>query len=397
LTLDIARERAASLGLKGAAFAWRTIRGQECSGYWPAGIAAFHVNADIADAVLRYWAASDDDAFSSGPGLELLIETARLWRSLGHHDASGRFRIDGVTGPDEYSAIADNNVYTNLMAERNLRAAFDAVERQPRRAAELGVDAEEAAAWRDAAKAMFVPYDSELAVHPQAETFTQHEVWNFDATTPEQYPLLLHFPYFDLYRKQVTKQADLVLALHLRGDAFDDEQKARDFAYYERLTVRDSSLSACTQAVIAAEVGHLELAYDYLSEAALIDLDDLQHNTRDGLHIASLAGTWIGAVAGFGGMRDHDGVLSFSPRLPQALSGLKFRLSFRGRRLLVDVEHKRVTYSLLEGDSLEIVHHGRRATVKARTPLKRSIPAAPVRDAPSQPPGRAPLRRRAAP
>jgi alpha,alpha-trehalose phosphorylase len=397
LTLDIARERAASLGLKGAAFAWRTIRGQECSGYWPAGIAAFHVNADIADAVLRYWAASDDDAFSSGPGLELLIETARLWRSLGHHDASGRFRIDGVTGPDEYSAIADNNVYTNLMAERNLRAAFDAVERQPRRAAELGVDAEEAAAWRDAAKAMFVPYDSELAVHPQAETFTQHEVWNFNATTPEEYPLLLHFPYFDLYRKQVTKQADLVLALHLRGDAFDDEQKARDFAYYERLTVRDSSLSACTQAVIAAEVGHLELAYDYLSEAALIDLDDLQHNTRDGLHIASLAGTWIGAVAGFGGMRDHDGVLSFSPRLPQALSGLKFRLSFRGRRLLVDVEHKRVTYSLLEGYSLEIVHHGRRATVKARTPLKRSIPAAPVRDAPSQPPGRAPLRRRAAP
>jgi len=313
---------------------------------------------------------------------------------LGHHDASWHFRIDGVTGPDEYSAIADNNLYTNLMAERNLREAFDAVERHPERAAQLGVDAEEAAGWRDAAKAMLVPYDSELGVHPQAEEFTQHDVWDFAGTASEQYPLLLHFPYFDLYRKQVVKQADLVLALHLRGDAFGDEQKARDFAYYERLTVRDSSLSASTQAVVAAEVGHLELAYDYLCEAALIDLDDLQHNTRDGLHIASLAGTWIGAVAGFGGMRDHDGTLSFAPRLPQALTRLAFRLCVRGRRLLVEVGHEQATYSLLEGSSLDIVHHGKRATVRAHARLRRSIPEPPARETPSQPPGRAPQRRR---
>jgi alpha,alpha-trehalose phosphorylase len=394
LTLGLAQERARSFGLKGAAFPWRTIRGQECSGYWPAGIAAFHVNADIADAVVRYQRASGNEEFSSSAGLELLVETARLWRSLGHHDASGRFRIDGVTGPDEYSAIADNNVYTNLMAERNLREAADAVERHPQRAAEMGVDTEEAAGWRDAAQAMLVPYDSELGVHAQAEAFTDHKVWDFAGTAPEQYPLLLHFPYFDLYRKQVVKQADLVLALHLRGDAFGDEEKARDFAYYERLTVRDSSLSASTQAVIAAEVGHLELAYDYLSEAALIDLDDLQHNTRDGLHIASLAGTWIGAVAGFGGMRDHDGVLSFAPRLPQALTRLAFRLCLGGRRLQVEVRHGQATYSLLEGSSLEIVHHGKRATVQAHAPLKRSIPAPPVREIPSQPTGRAPQRRR---
>ena len=394
LTLDPARERARSLGLDGAAFPWRTIRGQECSGYWPAGTAAFHINADIADAVLRYQAASDDDeSFASGAGLELLIETARMWRSLGHHDDAGRFRIDGVTGPDEYSAIADNNVYTNLMAERNLRAAADAVQSHRERAGELGIDDEEVAGWRDAADAMLVPYDEKLEVHPQAEAFTDHEIWDFDATTPEQYPLLLHFPYFDLYRKQVIKQADLVLALYLRGDAFSDEQKARNFAYYERLTVRDSSLSACTQAVIAAEAGHLELAYDYLSEAALIDLDDLQHDTRDGLHIASLAGTWIGAVAGFGGMRDHGGVLSFAPRLPQALARIAFRLCFRGRRLLVEVENKRATYSLIQGPSLKIVHHGKQAMVNAQRPLTRSIPAPPARETPSQPHGRAPQRR----
>jgi alpha,alpha-trehalose phosphorylase len=397
LTLELARERAASLGLAGAAFAWRTIRGQECSGYWPAGTAAFHVNADVADAVVRYQVVAGDEEFAGSVGLELLVETARLWRSLGHHDAAGRFRIDGVTGPDEYSAIADNNVYTNLMAERNLREAFDAAQRHPKRAAELGVDDEEAAGWRDAAQAMLIPYDKELGVHAQAESFTEHAIWDFDGTGAEQYPLLVHFPYFDLYRKQVVKQADLVLALHLRGDAFSDEEKARNFAYYEPLTVRDSSLSACTQAVVAAEVGHLELAYDYLSEAALIDLDDLEHNTRDGLHIASLAGTWIGAVAGFGGMRDHDRILSFTPRLPQALTRLTFRLCLRGRRLLVEVGHDQTTYSLLQGSSLEIVHHGDKVTVDAQRPVTRPIPPPRARETPSQPPGRAPERRRPAP
>jgi len=295
-----------------------------------------------------------------------------------------------VTGPDEYSALADNNVYTNLMAQRNLRAAADAAERDPERAVELDVDNEEAAGWRDAAQAMLIPYDAALGVHPQAEAFTEHAVWDFDATAPEQYPLLLHFPYFELYRKQVVKQADLVLAMHLRGDAFSEEQKARNFAYYEQLTVRDSSLSACTQAVLAAEVGHLDLAYAYLSEAALMDLDDLEHNTRDGVHIASLAGTWIAAVAGLGGMRDHDGALSFAPRLPAALTRLAFRLSFGGRRLRVEVRHREARYALLEGAALEIEHHGKRALVEAERPLVRSIPHGPRREAPQQPPGRAP-------
>ena len=392
-TLDLARSRAQVLGLDGAAFPWRTIRGQECSGYWPAGTAAFHINADIADAVLRYRAATGDDAFDRDVGLELLVETARMWRSLGHHDARGRFRIDGVTGPDEYSAVADNNVYTNLMAERNMRAAADAVERHPDRARELGVDREQAAGWRDAAQAMLVPYDDALGVHPQAEGFTEHARWDFAGTTAEQYPLLLHFPYFDLYRKQVVKQADLVLALYLRGDAFSLEQKARDFGYYEALTVRDSSLSSFVQAVIAAEVGHLELAYDYFAEAALLDLGDLHHNTRDGIHLASLAGAWIAAVAGFGGMRDHDGSLSFTPRLPPRLGRLAFRLGFSGRLIKVEVEPDHARYTLVEGEALSISHHGGAVTIDPDEPLTCSIPPPPERPAPRQPEGRAPARR----
>jgi alpha,alpha-trehalose phosphorylase len=393
-TLDSAHARAKILGLDGAAFPWRTINGEESSGYWPASTAAFHINADIADAVVRYRSATGNDAFEREVGLELLVETARLWRSLGHHDARGRFRIDGVTGPDEYSAIADNNVYTNLMAQRNLLAAADAVERHPDCARKLGIGSEEAAGWRDAARAMLVPYDEALEVHSQAEEFTEHAVWDFAHTGPEQYPLLLHFPYFDLYRKQVVKQADLVLALYLRGDAFSPEAKTRDFEYYEGLTVRDSSLSAFVQAVVAAEVGHLELAYDYFGEAALLDLDDLHHNTRDGVHLASLAGAWIAAVAGFGGMRDHEGFLAFAPQLPQWLSRLTFRLLFRGRRIQVAVDHRQARYALFQGASLEVTHHGATITLVPDEPVTRSIPKLPTRKVPPQPPGRAPARRR---
>ena len=392
-TLDLARARATQLGLAGAAFPWRTIRGHECSGYWPAGTAAFHVSGDVADAVVRYQAATGDEHFERVTGLELLVETARLWRSLGHYDPQGRFRIDGVTGPDEYSAVADNNVYTNLVAEQNLRAAADAVARHPRHAAAFGADYEEAASWRDAARDIVVPWDAALGVHPQAEGFTSHRVWDFEATRPDQYPLLLHFPYFDLYRKQVVKQADLVLALHVRGDAFTDEEKARNFAYYERLTVRDSSLSAPTQAVVAAEVGHLELAYDYFAEAALMDLHDLEGTTRDGVHVACQAGAWSAVAAGFGGMRDHGGKLTFAPRLPSRLVRLVFTVRFRGRTLSVVATRGTATYELRDGEPLEIAHHGAAFVVSGDRPVSYPIPAPPALPEPTQPQGRAPARR----
>jgi alpha,alpha-trehalose phosphorylase len=392
--LDLARERARVIGRAGAAFPWRTIRGQECSGYWPAGTAAFHVSAAVADAARRYsWATGDRD-FEREVGLELLVETARLWRSLGHHDAHGAFRIDGVTGPDEYTAITDNNVYTNLMAARNLLEAAEASARNPDQAAELGVDEEEMASWRDAAARMSVPYDEELGVHPQCEGFTQRRHWDFENTRPEQYPLLMNFPYYELYRSQVVKQADLVLALYLCGDRFEDEQKARDFNYYEAITVRDSSLSASTQAIVAAEVGHLELAYDYFGETALIDLRDLAENTRDGMHIAALGATWLVAVAGFGGMRDHDERLSFAPRLPSRLTRLAFRVAFRGRCVRVEVGQNDARYELLgEGEPLELLHHGEPFEIEPGHPQTQPVPRPPNRPAPKQPAGCEPRRR----
>ncbi|HEX4752824.1 MAG TPA: glycosyl hydrolase family 65 protein [Solirubrobacterales bacterium] len=394
-TIEKARERAKVLCLEGAAFPWRTISGAECGAYWPAGTAAFHINADIAAAVCRYCDINIDEDFEREVGLTLLVETARLWRSLGHHDAHGAFRIDGVTGPDEYSAVADNNVYTNLLAQKNLRAAADFAERYGDAADDLGVDHEELASWRDAAEAMTIPYDEELGVHPQSESFTEHARWDFEGTEEDDYPLLLHYPYFDLYRKQVVKQADLVMAMVARSDAFTAEEKARNFAYYEPLTVRDSSLSACMQAVMAAETGHLELAYDYLGEAALMDLDDLEHNSRDGLHIASLAGTWIATVCGFGGLRDMDGMLRFSPRLPERLDRICFRLGFRGRRLMVEVTGTGTNYSLLDGDPVTLRHFDEEVELgpdglSFGPPSPPEPPPEPVH----QPPGRAPERRR---
>jgi alpha,alpha-trehalose phosphorylase len=390
-TLGKAKDRARQLGLEGAAFPWRTIAGEECSSYWPAGTAAFHVNADIANAAARYWGSTADEAFAQEHGIELLVETARMWRSLGHHDSTGAFRIDGVTGPDEYSAVADNNIYTNLCAQKNLVDAATASEDFPEIARKLGVDTEETASWRDAAMAMTLPYDEDLGVHQQSQDYTHHAVWDFENTPPDAYPLFLHYPYFDLYSKQVVKQADLVLALYLRGDAFTAEQKARDFAYYEPITVRDSSLSACTQAVIAAEVGHLDLAFDYMTEAALMDLDDLEHNAKDGIHIASLAGAWVAAVAGFGGMRDHWGRLSFTPRLPNQLTRLRFRLLFRHRVIEVVVTHRSATYSLRSGNPLEISHHGEELEVTTEKPVERTIPAIDPGRTPKQPAHRGPL------
>lgn len=392
--LGLARDRARQLGLRGALFPWRTIHGEECSGYWPAGTAALHVNADIARAVQLYVDVTLDEEFDRAEGLELLVETARLWASHGYHDADGRFRIDGVTGPDEYSALEDNNAYTNLLARDNLRWAADSAERHPAAAERLGVDAEEVAAWRRAAHEMTLPFDERLGVHQQSQGFTERERWDFAATAPDAYPLFLHHHYLEIYRRQVVKQADLVMAMFTCPDAFTDDQKRRNFEYYEELTVRDSSLSACMQGIIAAEVGHVELAFDYLCEAAFTDLDDLNGDSRDGLHMASLAGALLAAAAGFGGLRRTREGLSFRPRLPRALTRLAMPLMFRGRRLFVEVLPHEARYSLDPGDApLELLHWGERVTVEGTA--ARPIPPAPDLPPPRQPHGRAPRPRRA--
>jgi trehalose/maltose hydrolase-like predicted phosphorylase len=336
-----------------------------------------------------------DDALEADGGMDVLVETARLWVSLGHHDRHGGWHVDGVTGPDEYSALADDNVFTNLMAARNLTVAAAATERHPEAADRLGVTAEEAETWRAAAEAVHVPYDERIGVHPQSDLFTRYREWDFEGYR-DKYPLLMHAPYVTLYRSQVVKQADLVLAMQRFGDRFTLEQKARNFDYYERRTVRDSSLSACTQAVLAAEVGQLELAHDYTYEAALMDIADLHRNTGDGLHVASLAGAWTALVAGFGGLRERDGVLTFDPALPAELSRLAFTVQWHGRRVRVEVRRSKVTYSL-DGEGpgeLTLRHAGEELRLTTNDPVTKTVaPRKALLPRPAQPVGREPTPR----
>jgi trehalose/maltose hydrolase-like predicted phosphorylase len=315
--------------------------------------------------------------------------------SLGHHDRHGAWHLDGVTGPDEYTAIVRDNVFTNLMAAHNLVTAADACVRDPDEAGQLGVTTEEMACWRDAAAAVNIPYDEGLGVHQQCEGFTTFAEWDFE--TNATYPLLMHEAYVRLYPAQVIKQADLVLAMQWQSHAFTSDQKARNVDYYERRMVRDSSLSACTQAVMCAEVGHMELAHDYAYEAGLIDLRDLHSNTRDGLHMASLAGAWTALVGGFGGLRDDEGILSLDPQLPDGIARLRFRLRWRGFRVTVDANHSDVTYTLRDGPGTELTirHAGEDIELNADSPTTIEVrPRKPLLPPPPQPPGREPLHRR---
>jgi len=394
-TLDLARQRAETLGFRGAAFPWRTIHGEECSGYWPAGTAAVHVTADIANALDRYTAITGDKSVEVDGGVELLAETARFWISAGHFGHDDKWHVSGVTGPDEYTALVDDNIFTNLAAAHALSRAADAARRYPDLAAQLDIADAEVEQWAAAAAAVFLPYDSTLQVHEQNAGFTMLPEWDFEGTQ-DKYPLMLHAPYFDIYRKQVIKQADLELAMVTFGRYFDEAEMARNVDYYEQRTVRDSSLSAGIQSVICARVGHLELAHDYAYEAALIDLQDLHQNSRDGLHIASLAGAWLALVAGFGGLRDDNAQLCFDPQLPPDLNCMSFTLRWHGLRLRVDITPDAATYTLRDGPDARLTfrHGTEEITLRTGEPVRRPIAnRTPALPEPTQPVGREPARR----
>ncbi|MBB3083988.1 glycoside hydrolase family 65 protein [Geodermatophilus sabuli] len=389
-TLDHARERAGTLGLAGAAFPWRTISGPELSAYWPASTAAMHVNADISRAFRLHQNATGEDLDSVG-GLEVLVETARLWMSMGHEDAAGGWHLFGMTGPDEYTGVVDDNVFTNLMARRNLRWAADACRRHQARARELGVDHTETAAWRSAADAVHVPWDEGLRVHPMNENFTTYREWRFEDKR-EDYPVQEHQHYAKFYRRQVLKQADLVQALWWCRDDFTDEEVARDLDYYEARTVRDSSLSAAVQAVVCAQAQHPDLALRYLRECALVDLRDVQGDTAKGLHLASIGGAWLALVAGLGGMREDHEDLEIAPLLPSSLTRTAYHLTWRGRLLRVETTREGTTVTLLRGEGpVTVVVDGAPLPVTAAAPVSVPLRApTPLLDEPRQPAGREP-------
>lgn len=354
--LPAARRRARAMSVKGALYPWRTISGEEASAYYPAGTAQYHINADVAYALLRYAAVTGDEEFLAGPGSEILIETARMWRSLGFFSPNtGRFHIHSVTGPDEYSAVVNDNYYTNAMAQLNLEAAADAAERRPEL---LGVTREEISSWREAARSMAFPRDERLGVNAQDAEFLSRQRWDLSATPREKRPLLLHYHPLVIYRHQVLKQPDLVLAHYLLSGRFSAEEKRRDFEYYDPLTTGDSTLSAGVQAIMAAEVGLERRAFRLFRRLLFTDLADLHANTADGIHVAAMGSTWLAAVAGFAGLRDDGGRLRFDPRPPAALSGVRFKLRWRGSRLSVALRRGSLELKLLEGPAVKLMVRG---------------------------------------
>ncbi|HZD44945.1 MAG TPA: glycosyl hydrolase family 65 protein, partial [Acidobacteriaceae bacterium] len=361
--LPQARARARQLGHRGAMFPWRTISGEEASAYYAAGTAQYHINADIMYALRKYVQATGDEAFLRDCGAEMLVETARLWLDLGFYsDAKGgKFCINSVTGPDEYNTVVNNNAYTNLMARENLRYAAQTV--QSLRATDPDaydalvdrtlLEPSELEGWIRAAESMYVPYNEKLNIIPQDDSFLDREPWDFRNTPVEHYPLLLFYHPLNIYRKQVIKQADVVLAMFLLGNAFSVEAKKRNFEFYDPLTTGDSSLSSCVEAIIAAQVGDTEKAIRYGMAALLMDLADVGGNVKDGCHIASMGGTWMMLTYGLGGMRDDDGILSFWPRrAPEDNAILRFPVTYRGQVLDVEISVEKVEYTLREGNSL---------------------------------------------
>jgi len=367
--LPFARERAREMGHPiGALYPWRTINGREASAYYPAGTAQVHINADIAFAVKRYFEATGDKDFLFDMGAEIVCETARLYLDLGFYNENkgGKFCINEVTGPDEYNALVDNNAYTNLMAATNMAFAAEvldlmrsgAADKYEALAGKIGLGENEAQQWRRAAENIYVPQDEETGLIWQDDGFMDRKPWPLDSIPKENFPLLLHYHPLVIYRHQVCKQADTVLAMLLLADRFTKKEKEIAFRFYDSVTTHDSSLSMAAFSAVASRIGDQEKAYDYFSETARLDLDDTHGNTRDGLHMANMAGTWVCVASGFAGMRVTGDAVSFDPILPERLKGYGLRIWAHGRLIELRVNGDGVHYRLVEGDPITIIDRG---------------------------------------
>ncbi|MCS6712272.1 glycoside hydrolase family 65 protein [Brachybacterium sp. EF45031] len=390
MLLPKARERARELAQRGALFPWRTINGEEASAYYAAGTAQYHIDADVAYAFATYADVTGDVGFHDRHGVRVLVETARMWADLGfwRHNAESAFHIHGVTGPDEYTTVVNNNLFTNVMAKYNLERAAEALLDLRTRdedtfsalVSELEITPDEPREWRRCAAGMFLPRDESFGIHQQDDRFLDREVWDLSRTPDEAFPLLLNFHPLVIYRFQVLKQADVVLALFLRGAEFTAEEKRADFEYYDPITTGDSSLSAVVQSIMAAEVGYQDAALDYFRAGLYVDLADLHHNTADGVHIASAGGVWNALVHGFGGMRHERGRITFDPRLPADWPSLTFPLSVRGSRFRVHLVRDAIRFTLEDGPDLEVEVRGESVRITAEGAVVQLADQGPVLD-----------------
>lgn len=365
-TLDMARENARNLGHNtGALYPWRTIMGRECSGYFPAGSAQYHINGDIAYSIIAYYLATKDIVFIQEKGAEIIFETARVWIDAGNY-YRGKFHINVVTGPDEYTCMVNNNYYTNVLAQYHLNWAVkfyhllknDAVIDQLTRKIELRED--EVAVFQKAAEAMYLPYDDELKINPQDDSFLQKKKLDINNIPPDKFPLLLHYHPLYLYRHQICKQPDTLMAHFILEDAQSEETMLNSFNYYEKITTHCSSLSLCIFSIMAARLGMEAKAFAYFKNAAKLDWADLNRNTEDGIHVANMGGTYMAIVYGFAGFRLKERGISFAPVLPGEWMAYQFTVTFEDSRITVNVTQDKCMFTLAKGTAKNITVYGKR-------------------------------------
>ncbi|NPV90761.1 MAG: glycoside hydrolase family 65 protein [Firmicutes bacterium] len=364
-TLDMARENAAILGHKaGALYPWRTIMGRECSGYFPSGSAQYHINGDIAYSIIAYYLATKDIEFIQEKGAEIVFETARLWMDVGNFH-EGKFCINDVTGPDEYTCIVNNNYYTNVLAQYHLNWAVKFYSRLKtsdgfdRLVQKIGLSEEEIEGFSKAAENMYLPYDERLKINPQDDSFLQKKSWDIGEIPKSDFPLLLHYHPLHLYRHQICKQPDTVMAHFILDDAQSEETVLNSFNYYEKITTHDSSLSMCIFSIVAARLGMVDKAFEYFESTARLDLLDKNNNTDDGIHVANNGGNYMAIVYGFGGLRLKESGIYFAPVLPERWSGYSFKVTFENSRVLVRVREDECLFRLEIGRAQKIFVYGK--------------------------------------
>lgn len=362
--LPQARENARHLGHQhGALYPWRTISGEECSGFFPAGTAQYHIDGAVAYAVVMYWQVTGDKDFMEDMGLEMLLEIARLWADLGTY-CGGKFHLHCVTGPDEYTCIVNNNYYTNISAQYDLRWAvrlfrdFDAMGRAQKAKKATGITAQELLDFSRAADAMYLPYDAERDITPQDDSFLSKKVWDLGGTPQKDFPLLMHYHPLVLYRYQVCKQADTILAHVLYEKDADYSTRLNSFRYYEKLTTHDSSLSTCIFSIAASRLGLVDEAYEYFGDSVEIDINNTHGNTKDGIHTANMGGSCMAILFGFAGFYITEKGFCLSPSIPRQWEGYHFRLRLNDCAVMVRVNHETVTLYLLEGEEEQLYLYG---------------------------------------
>ncbi|HEX3046487.1 MAG TPA: beta-phosphoglucomutase [Bacillota bacterium] len=359
--LERARERAFQLDGVGALFSWMSINGEETNALPECSTAQYHINSDIAYAIWRYYISTGDQEFLFHYGAEILFETARFLADRGkfipYRDE--RFCLNCVCGPDEYGCAVNNNCYTNMMAQFHFNFAVRVYEMMVQEVPQLlaflskkiALKSQEPKLWRQAADQMYIKFNHELGIHEQDDSYLYRDPVDM-RKIPRNFDIRYGLFQMNLWRMQITKQADVVLLMFVLGDKFSLDVKKANYEFYEPRTCHGSSLSPSIHSIIASEIGRPEEAYDFFHQSLYMDISDFRQNTAGGVHFASAGGTWMAVVNGFAGMRDYEEELLFKPHLPKQWAYFRFKLLYRGRLLEILVEKDRSSFTLSSGEPL---------------------------------------------